>query len=436
LRLSSPLAVLAQVRELWPEPIWRVLTIAIWIFSICIYRMTVGRCPSEVSMRAFGPRNRPGRLAWEIEWQQIKLILPRIEPPQRRLANLQVLRAIAALGVVQAHTGLRLGSWHTAGTFGVDIFFVLSGFIMAMISVPEGNAFFVKRLTRIVPPYWTFTLLAFTVLVLFPAFAPAYTRGAVPLLKSLLFIPYPELNGILRPMLGVGWTLNYEMCFYVLVALGLLISRKRPGWVAAFLVFVLMLIAHLLNNGVSSRFYGDKIMLEFVMGILAFQTYSVSNPAICQRLRLVLLCACVGAFCFMCWYQGTRYYGPSGTRLYLLAGAYVLVQSAALLSRSGWEVRNRAMILIGDASYTLYLSHFFVLSVMHGLVSRRIALLEMDRPLGSATAVLFSTGCAVLVYVYLERPVHQALNRMLLKQTHVRTIALAPVESSRGACAG
>lgn len=363
-----------------------------------------------------------------------------IAPPQRRLANLQVLRAIAALGVVQAHTGLRLGSWHTAGTFGVDIFFVLSGFIMAMISVPEGNAFLVKRLTRIVPPYWTFTLLAFTALVFFPAFDPACDRGAAPLLKSLLFIPYPELDGIPHPMLGVGWTLNYEMCFYVLVALGLLISRKRPGWVAAFLVFVLMLTAHLFKGGVFSSFYGNEIMLEFVMGILAFHIYAVSSSAISKKLRLVFLGLSVGALYFMFWYEGTRYYGPpgspSGTRLYFLAGAYVLVQSAALLSRSGWEVRNRAMILIGDASYTLYLSHVFVLSVIHHVVSTRVAVLELNRPLGSSIAVLAAAGCAVLVYVYLERQVHQALNRMLLKRKRVRTIALAPVESSRGACAG
>jgi peptidoglycan/LPS O-acetylase OafA/YrhL len=382
-------------------------------------------------MRAFGLRNRPGRLAWEIEWREIKPQLSRIEPPQRRLANLQVLRAIAALSVVHAHTGIRLGSWHGAGQFGVDIFFVLSGFIMAMISAPEGHAFFVKRLTRIVPPYWTFTLLAYAALAYFPVLDPACDRGAAPLLKSLCFVSYARPDGSLFPILGVGWTLNYEMCFYVLVALGLLISRKRAGWVAAFLLFILMLTAHLFKGGVFSSFYGNEIMLEFVMGILAFQIYSVSNPAICQRLRLVFLGACAGAFCFMYWYQGTRFYGPSGSRLYFIGGGYVLVQSAALLSRSGWEVRNRAMILIGDASYTLYLSHVFVLSVMQHLVSRRIAYLEMDRPLGSATAVLLSVGCAVLVYVYCERPMHQALNRMLLGSKDVRPIRVAPVEASR-----
>jgi peptidoglycan/LPS O-acetylase OafA/YrhL len=224
------------------------------------------------------------------------------------------------------------------------------------------------------------------------------------------------------------------MCFYVLVAVGLMISKRRPAWAAALLLLVLMLIAHLLNGSVFSRFYGNEIMLEFVMGILAFQIYSVSNSAITKKLRLVFLCASAGALYFMFWYEGTRFFGPSGTRLYFLAGAYVLVQSAALLSRSGWEVRNRAIILIGDASYTLYLSHVFVLSVFHHVVSQKVAALQINRPMGSAIAVLFSVGCAVLVYVYFERPIHQALNRMLLRSKDARmTIAVAPVEASRGA---
>jgi len=141
---------------------------------------------------------------------------------QQTIVAIQALRALAATAVVFAHFQMDLGRLLNArdalpdltlGNAGVDLFFVISGFVMVYASEPMfGRAggplqFMTRRLIRIVPLYWLVTTLYLVMALAIPAFEKSYSVASV--VASYLFIPWPRLDGIMQPLVGQGWTLNY-----------------------------------------------------------------------------------------------------------------------------------------------------------------------------------------------------------------------------------
>src|ERR1700730_5517211 len=138
--------------------------------------------------------------------------------------GVQVLRAAAATLVVVFHigrmieikTGLDIGSWTHAGPAGVDLFFVISGFIMVYTMPKDFSAwrFLLRRIIRIAPLYWILTI-AYLALVILTARRHIPTTDIV---ASFFFLPARDENGMIYPPIGQGWTLAYEMFFYVALA--------------------------------------------------------------------------------------------------------------------------------------------------------------------------------------------------------------------------
>lgn len=150
------------------------------------------------------------------------------------LKSLQILRAIAATSVVYFHIGatsvayFQIRAIPLFGSFGIDIFFVISGFVMAMV-IANGQSpriFAVSRLTRIVPLYWIFTTCFLILAAIKPELLNSTTANITNYLKSIFFIPYLKEDGAQIPMIAVGWTLNYEMYFYVCIWLSIVVIRK------------------------------------------------------------------------------------------------------------------------------------------------------------------------------------------------------------------
>src|SRR5262249_39672775 len=150
------------------------------------------------------------------------------------LDSLQALRAVAALSVVLYHIDF-IGR----GAFGVDIFFVLSGFIICHVTAADRQHFLLKRLIRIVPLYWARTLVVCALALAAPRLLQTTSDSWMGLLKSLFFIPYEKESGRVYPVLFLGWTLNYEMFFYVVFSIALAL---RPA------------LAPLLSAGVLAAF--------------------------------------------------------------------------------------------------------------------------------------------------------------------------------------
>ncbi|MDB5937705.1 MAG: acyltransferase, partial [Polaromonas sp.] len=159
--------------------------------------------------------------------------------PAKQFIGVQILRFVAAMLVVVMHiteaisvriTGAGPDHYWSAGAIGVDIFFVISGFVMAMSTarLPAGNQtnwqaawiFMKRRLLRIAPLYWFYTLLKAALVLILPSLALRSSIDMQHLLASMLFIPALSPWGLVQPTLPVGWTLNFEMLFYVVFAIG------------------------------------------------------------------------------------------------------------------------------------------------------------------------------------------------------------------------
>ena len=207
------------------------------------------------------------------------------------LTGLQMLRFAAAMLVAVMHitqavsvhlTGQGAAHYWERGSAGVDIFFVISGVVMGLSTPPSAATlaersrqawtFFKRRLIRVVPLYAFYTLLKVALLAALPALALRTQLDGAHLAASLLFIPWQSPWGDVQPVLPVGWTLNFEMFFYVVFALAVLLGL--PRLLSCLLVFLLLMAAAALEPGtVALDFLGRGIVLEFVLGLLLAQAW-------------------------------------------------------------------------------------------------------------------------------------------------------------------
>lgn len=334
---------------------------------------------------------------------------------KKQLEFIQAIRGIAAVLVVYFHTS------HTPkfGAFGVDIFFVLSGAVMAMLMAQgsSGADFLLRRLVRIVPLYFLATTAAYAVSWLLPS---ARTSGNIPTLidylKSIAFIPHEARNGEIVPVLGVGWTLNYEMAFYLCCAAACAVSlRHRALWAAGFVVLAACVAGRFFAGTPSGHFYSNPILLEFIAGLGVW--------TLCARLEFIQPRALVAmpvvlALGFMAWSECTNLElladaGEWGRPLRHLLPAAVIVGCAILAEGAFAKLQEpfrRALILIGDASYAIYLTHVFVVGALSILLAK-VAQLAVSSSLGASITVVVSTLVGVAVYLWVELPVQRFLRR-------------------------
>ena len=213
----------------------------------------------------------------------------------RKVHSLQALRAVAASLVVVDHTLLELTgdrpndpmtsiAW-ALGNAGVYVFFVVSGFIMVHVSwssfggARSGLGFFRRRIIRIVPLYWLGTLLA----LCFHKVSSTHgvQDGWRELAYSLAFMPYRDQGGAWAPILPQGWTLNYEMMFYVIFALGLCAPRRYGLPVIGLALLGIVLGGRWVSDA-AIAYLASPIILWFLLGIVIavlWKTWKLSEPS-------------------------------------------------------------------------------------------------------------------------------------------------------------
>lgn len=322
----------------------------------------------------------------------------------RKLENIQHLRGLASLLVLLSHASNVAGridptSVHAVipdtGHFGVDVFFVISGFIMYFTTrgefgKPTASAgFMAKRLIRIVPLYWAALLVYVTLkAVSGQGFDPA------GMLRSLSFIPYRSEEGLFRPELGVGWSLNFEMLFYVAFAIGLFF--RRGLLVIAGLLVALIMAAVVAPVG-PLQFWGSPIVLEFLIGVGIGWLYD-RWP---ERHRLSPLPIILALFAIefaVLWFAPKQ--PEFGWRIiyWLLAAA---VMAVALWAPPPPANRaSKALTGLGDASYSIYLIHPIFVAIASSVLGRWVHNGWLMFALLASGALV--AGC--LAYVLFERP--------------------------------
>jgi exopolysaccharide production protein ExoZ len=340
-----------------------------------------------------------------------------VDPNSRvgdRINNIQGLRAIAAMAVVFFHSGFVFPGLQPFGSFGVAVFFVISGYLMAMLCEKQPDAFLRRRLIRIVPPYWAFTLLLFAVAFRYPVLLKTTRPDIVELLKSLLFIPFTKSSGIMEPLLFLGWTLNYEMFFYVIVGLCLLVTHRYASLLSCGVLTAIVIACRLFGTSDVTWFYSRGLIFEFVAGIACYFLSSRMPRLSTIHVRLALAAAIVSSLSGMTYIQGTNVQLPVPSSLAMGVLAFVIVLSATCLSKTGWDLRTRAVVMIGDASYLLYLVHPYIEACLRRLAVHRSSWLAPDFAFGCVLAMAICAAVSVVLHVNVERPTIKRLNRLLL----------------------
>ncbi len=336
--------------------------------------------------------------------------------PSVMLYNLHALRAVAAILVIFVHTtdvlapvGLRMAKIYF-GIAGVDLFFVISGFVMTFTQDRKPIApreFAIHRIIRVVPLYWAMTLAVFTLAIVIPSLFASEQVTIAKLLKSLFFWPYLNDLGRIQPVLFVGWTLNYEFFFYLVFTLSIALSAGRARMAPMLCVVLLAGIAAagalLPNLPVPARFFSDSVILEFALGIIAGRLFSrdvLPHGALAWALLIVGFAVLLGA----------EEAGVRAPRVMVQGIAATLVVVAALgIERDGHALRGRFVQLLGAASYALYLSHPFVMKAF-GIVSRML-------PAGVLTwlvtllAMIAAVVVAIAIHKLYEVPVTRWLRQ-------------------------
>ena len=296
------------------------------------------------------------------------------------------------------------------GASGVDLFFVISGFIMVVTTSGTGVGpvdFWRRRIVRVVPLYWLLTLLMVALALVAPGLFKTLRVAPSTLLQSLFFIPHfsHSFPSFVWPLLVPGWTLNFEMFFYAVFGLALILperSRLLP-LVAFFVLLVAVGIAFGPFASAAAQTYTHPMLLEFAAG------------------------AAIAAW----WRTGRWHFPPSASPTMIVAGAVllllrdqepfgtstqiigaVLVVIGALDARfASW--RSPVLEAIGNSSYSLYLTHIFTLGVLRVVWARLL-----PGPPGLAMTIAFMfLSLAVcgsvgwLVYRWVETPLLKRLNQ-------------------------
>jgi exopolysaccharide production protein ExoZ len=355
------------------------------------------------------------------------LPLPKTIPALPQLYGIQVLRALAALmvavhhvqadaGFLAARAGLPFQPSHALPwTAGVDLFFVISGFIMVHSSTglfgrPDGARLFVaRRIARIVPLYWAATTLFLAILLASPALLNSGMPSPGQIAASYLFWPMANAAGELQPIYSLGWTLNYEMLFYALFGAALLLPARLvvPG-VSAVLAALVAAQAFAGPLPLPFGFWGQPIVLEFAAGMAA-GLLRQQGLRLDGRLRWLMVAAGIALFVVA---SGDGWAQTSWGALALRGPAALLLVTAAACGRNvtAPSALVRALALLGDASYALYLVHPFAMRALREVFLR-------TAPGATGTFIVLALVAAVLaalaVYHWFERPMTKALRRTL-----------------------
>lgn len=347
-------------------------------------------------------------------------------PARRQIDAIQGMRAFAALLVALGHmlhevSGMR-GAAALPGLFqnwtgaGVDIFFVISGFVMVyasqrLFAQPGGAQVFLhRRIARIVPLYWAMTTVFLLAMAAVPSAIASTAPAPIEILKSYFFIPYvrPDQD-YMQPVYKLGWTLNYEMYFYCVFACVIVLPVRRAVVAMAALFFAVVLAGQLFTPqpGVL-QFWSHPIILEFIWGagiaLLALRGFALPGVAAWGLIGM-------GLSGFALWaVSGVDPYGALRPLVWGVPAA-AMVAGAAFMPHGGNGPLSRLMVLLGDASYAIYLVHPMVIRGLRLVWDKTGMPVTMPGVIYIIVAMIVTIGASLLVYSWFEKPLTAALQR-------------------------
>lgn len=292
--------------------------------------------------------------------------------------SIQLLRWIAAMMVITVHIEHKSRylnfpatsmNWIHVGTSGVDIFFIISGFIMCYIIEKKENSplfFIMSRVKRVIPLYWFLTFIGLIGYIFIPGSVNS-SGGETDVIKSFLLIPTSD-----KFIIQNGWTLSYEFYFYIIFSVFMLFiknNNRRFVGVGVFITILFLTGKLIQDHGLYIGFLTQSLMIEFVFGMLSYFIYSKF------KLPVYLSVSLLGVGIVVMIYNNTlppidlrhdRWF-VFGVPMFLIFNG--LVGMECHIAKLNNKILN-IFVLLGNSSYSLYLCHAFVLVVLAKVFTR------------------------------------------------------------------
>ncbi len=346
---------------------------------------------------------------------------------KHNLNLIQVLRGIASLLVVFFHATVNsqeitgkefFGGFFLFGGAGVDIFFVLSGFIITYTSLKglgqPGKLFpfMRRRFVRIFPAYWIIISLFLLIQILLPSFYTTHYSFMPGNFVSTYFL-FPGHTMVN----GVSWTLSYEIFFYLLFSFAFLIPNKKWAFWLAMLYAVAIILIQLSGNSFENGNNWINLLtypmnVEFFMGVLA----AVIIPRIPQKMSVPLVIA--GSILFLAaavFFNNGFYLLPNTFNRVVIFGipSFFIITGIVKLELTKQKAVHNIFLLLGESSYSLYLVHLpllfaFIKMTAHFNIQNNFVLHLLL--LSSIVIICF---VSLLFYKWIENPLINKLNTLV-----------------------
>jgi len=319
--------------------------------------------------------------------------------------------------ISQRSLGPNLNLYWTSS--GVDIFFAISGFVIYLTitnanpSLSGGVNFLARRLIRIVPLYWIATLTKLALIGVFPKLAVHNDVTLWHSVTSLLFLPSPNPNSgeILFPVLAQGWTLSFEMLFYGLATMCLIVMGKPVQWI--FIIVAVISLSGLFIQKPSNSFIAliNPLMIEFAFGML-IANFAHTLKNLPRRLTVTMIVAATLCFIWGSSFQTERFdirvlaWGVPGAVIVMAALSFEKIISTRLAY---------GLNLVGDSSYAIYLFHTFTLPPVAMIFKMFVTKQDYSTSIAiTVIGTLASIATGIFIHLAIEKPILKGLRNKLI----------------------
>ena len=341
--------------------------------------------------------------------------------------SIQYLRAIAIILVFLVHLSIQESKlFHDpiigifkVGTAGVDIFFTISGFIMMLlIERKKEKNFLLKRVIRIYPIYWIYLSAVMLLILINPSFVNSSTDASY--VRSILLLPSST-----TPLLNVSWTLVYEMYFYLLISfIVYFFNTNKYIYINILIILSVLLGLYIGQNRYSYpevKLITSPMLLEFLFGMFIY--YLLNRRS--QVLKYGVYFLFISTIIFISYHYNEIYFADIdffGTDIYdnrvVYFGipSFFLVLGLVALEYKKTLLKVNILKFIGDISYSLYLSHYFVLVLVYKVFEKFV---HIESYIINIVFIILSIVISFIVgafsYIYIEKRLIQYLNKKLRK---------------------
>lgn len=363
-----------------------------------------------------------------------------VQNPNQKLQYVQVLRGLAALMVVFFHTSLNnvvyfnlsvlFSTIYNYGWLGVQFFFVLSGFIITYIHLQDVETgknikrFLKKRFTRIYPIYWVIA----TIMLIYYVFIKKDIAGTtvkiqnindfVYLIRCYLLLPTDALR---HNFIDIAWTLTYEILFYCVFAICIKLRFKKAVYVYFFWAFLILLKQYtsVVDFFPFSNFVFNILIFYFLMGCFVAYLLKKRKIIISTAQFTVALIALLSAVYGYAYFTGNT---PTQTQVAIIYNyLFIFIFSLLLLWAAGYEQTKTVsapplLVLLGDASYSIYLTHTLVIMFLYKISKTLFTKYSIHVTIlgNNILFLVIVASCiivGVIVHRFVEKPILLILNK-------------------------